>query len=50
MKGREDWNGEYVVVQYDTQFEQKAAAGEFFTPFREPDGSECCFRLKAGGP
>jgi hypothetical protein len=31
--------GEYVVIQYDTQFEHKAAASEFVTPFREQDGS-----------
>jgi len=31
--------GEYVVIQYDTQFEQKAIASEFVTPFREQDGS-----------
>jgi hypothetical protein len=32
-------DGEYVVIQYDTQFEQKAAASEFVTPFREIDGA-----------
>ena len=31
--------GEYVVIQYDTQFEQRPAASEFVTPFREKDGS-----------
>lgn len=31
--------GEYVAIQYDTQFEQKAAAGEFITVFKENDGS-----------
>lgn len=31
--------GEYVVIQYDTQFEQKAAASEFVTPFRDMDGA-----------
>jgi hypothetical protein len=31
--------GEYVVIQYDTQFEQKAAASEFVTPYRDMDGS-----------
>src|SRR5271165_2625157 len=30
--------GEYVVIQYDTQFAQKPAASEFVTPFREQDG------------
>jgi Protein of unknown function (DUF4019) len=32
-------DGEYVVIQYDTQFEQKSAASEFVTPFRDKDGS-----------
>jgi len=31
--------GEYVVIEYDTQFEQRPAASEFVTPFREKDGS-----------
>jgi len=31
--------GEYVVIQYDTQFEQKPAASEFVTPFRDKDGT-----------
>jgi Protein of unknown function (DUF4019) len=31
-------DGEYVVIQYDTQFEQKAAS-EFVTPFRDKDGA-----------
>jgi hypothetical protein len=32
-------DGEYVVIQYDTQFEKKAAAVETVTPMREKDGS-----------
>jgi hypothetical protein len=32
-------DGEYLVIQYDTQFEQKATASEFVTPFRDKDGS-----------
>jgi len=31
--------GEYVVIQYDTQFEKKPTASEYVTPFREKDGS-----------
>ena len=31
--------GEYVVIQYDSQFENKANAVETVTPMREPDGS-----------
>ena len=30
-------DGEYVVIQYDTRFEHKAAAVEMVTPKREPD-------------
>jgi len=32
-------DGEYVVIQFDTQFEHKAAAVETVTPMREKDGS-----------
>jgi hypothetical protein len=32
-------DGEYVVIQYDSQFENKAAAVETVTPIREKDGS-----------
>ena len=32
-------DGEYVVVQFDTQFTNKAAAVETITPMREKDGS-----------
>ena len=32
-------DGEYVVIQYDTRFEKKAAAVETVTPMREPDGA-----------
>jgi hypothetical protein len=32
-------DGEYVVIQYQTQFEHKAHAVETVTPMREPDGS-----------
>jgi len=32
-------DGEYVVIQFDTQFENKAAAVETVTPMREKDGS-----------
>jgi len=32
-------DGEYVVIQYDTQFEHKAAAVETVTPMHEADGS-----------
>jgi hypothetical protein len=32
-------DGEYVVIQFDTQFENKAAAVETVTPMRERDGS-----------
>ncbi len=32
-------DGEYVVIQYDTQFEHKAAAIETVTPMHEKDGS-----------
>ena len=31
--------GEYVVIQYDTQFEQKTGTSEFVTPYRDKDGS-----------
>jgi hypothetical protein len=31
--------GEYVVIQYDTQFQNKAAAIETITPMHEKDGS-----------
>jgi hypothetical protein len=32
-------DGEYVVIQYDTQFEHKAGAIETVTPLHEKDGS-----------
>ena len=32
-------DGEYVVIQYDTQFENKASAIETVTPMHEKDGS-----------
>lgn len=32
-------DGEYVVIQYDSSFEHKAAAVETVTPSRERDGS-----------
>lgn len=32
-------DGEYVVIQYDAQLENKAAAVETVTPMREKDGS-----------
>lgn len=32
-------DGEYVVIQYDSQFENKASAVETVTPMREKDGS-----------
>ncbi|MFJ2988923.1 DUF4019 domain-containing protein [Collimonas sp. NPDC087041] len=32
-------DGEYVVIQYETQFENKKAAVETVTPMREKDGS-----------
>ncbi|MGB5062634.1 MAG: DUF4019 domain-containing protein [Candidatus Competibacter sp.] len=32
-------DGEYVVIQFDTQFEHKTAAVETVTPMREQDGS-----------
>lgn len=32
-------DGEYVVILFDTQFENKAAAVETVTPMREKDGS-----------
>ena len=32
-------DGEYVVIQYDSSFENKAAAVETVTPYREKDGS-----------
>ena len=32
-------DGEYVVIQFDTQFANKAAAVETITPTREKDGS-----------
>ena len=31
--------GEYVVIQFDTQFQNKAAAVETITPMHEQDGS-----------
>lgn len=31
--------GEYVVIQYDTQFENKSSAIETITPMHEKDGS-----------
>ena len=31
--------GEYVVIQFDTQFENKASAVETITPMHEKDGS-----------
>ncbi|HEX9125294.1 MAG TPA: DUF4019 domain-containing protein [Methylomirabilota bacterium] len=31
--------GEYVIIQFDTQFENKAGAVETVTPMREKDGS-----------
>lgn len=31
-------DGEYVVIQYETVFENKAAAIETITPMREPEG------------
>ena len=32
-------DGEYVVIQYETQFERKASAIETVTPLREKDGT-----------
>jgi hypothetical protein len=32
-------DGEYVVIQYDTQFEHKGSAVETVTPMRNQDGS-----------
>src|SRR5262245_33246972 len=32
-------DGEYVVIQYDTRFEHRAAAVETVTPMHDPDGS-----------
>lgn len=32
-------DGEYVVIQFDTQFENKTSAVETVTPMREKDGS-----------
>jgi hypothetical protein len=32
-------DGEYVVIQYDSRFENKASATETVTPMREKDGS-----------
>jgi hypothetical protein len=32
-------DGEYVVIQYDSQFENKASATETVTPMQEKDGS-----------
>lgn len=32
-------DGEYVVIQYETQFENKKSAQETITPMREKDGS-----------
>jgi hypothetical protein len=37
MPGAPD--GEYVVIQFDTQFENKASAVETITPMHEKDGS-----------
>jgi hypothetical protein len=31
-------DGEYVVIQFSTRFEHKAAATETVTPMKEPDG------------
>jgi len=31
-------DGEYVVIQYDTSFANKASAVETITPMRDPDG------------
>ena len=31
-------DGDYVVIQFSTRFEHKAAATETVTPMREPDG------------
>lgn len=31
-------DGDYVVIQYDSQFEHKASATETLTPMREKDG------------
>lgn len=31
--------GEYVIIQYDTEFENKAAAVETITPMHDKDGS-----------
>jgi hypothetical protein len=31
--------GEYVMIQYETQFENKASAIETITPMHEKDGS-----------
>lgn len=32
-------DGEYVVIQYDTQFESRVPAAETVTPMRDKDGS-----------
>lgn len=32
-------DGEYVVIQFDTKFENKAAAVETITPQKDPDGN-----------
>ena len=32
-------DGEYVVIQYETQFQNRPAAVETVTPMHEPDGS-----------
>ena len=32
-------DGEYVVIQYETSFENKRSAVETVTPMREPDGT-----------
>jgi hypothetical protein len=32
-------DGKYVIIQYDTTFENKKAAVETITPMQEPDGS-----------
>ena len=32
-------DGHYVIVQFDTSFEHKAAAIETVTPMKDPDGS-----------
>lgn len=32
-------DGEYVVIQFDTKFENKAAAVETITPQKDPEGN-----------